>query len=40
MKKKFLLSALLLSGLVYAKTCENIKSENANLKSENQTIKT
>jgi len=40
MKKKLLLSALLFSGLVYAQTCENIKSENANLKSEIQSVKT
>ncbi len=32
MKKKFLLSALLLSGLVYAQTCENIKIPERKLK--------
>lgn len=40
MKKNFLFSALLFSGIFYAQTCENIKLENTNLKAENQTIKT
>jgi len=40
MKKNFLISALLFSGLFYAQTCENIKSENTKLKVEIQTVKT
>ena len=40
MKKNFIFSALLFSGIFYAQTCENIKLENTNLKTEIQTIKT
>lgn len=40
MKNNFLISAVLFSGLFYAQTCENIKSENSNLKAEIQTVKT
>ena len=40
MKKNFLFCAVLFGGLFYAQTCENIKSENTNLKAEIQTVKT
>jgi len=39
MKKNLLFSAILFSGLFYTQTCESIKTENTNLKTENNYLK-